>query len=135
VTCFLLPQAKTLVKILLTQRTTAERALSANQLTGYLSIGSEPLLPIINSARLTLEPTIEPRDSNFILRSAAGYYFDLGSNVTWDVSDFRNAVYQAGAKQRAGAPASQYCANVASGNPSTTACTADACSSFISGCS
>lgn len=103
-----MPLARTLVKILLTQRTTAERAISAKQLTAYLwndsdaERNSSRLLPIINSARSTLEPNTDPRDSNFILRSAVGYYFDLGNNVVWDVRDFRNNVFQANAKLRSG---------------------------------
>ncbi len=57
---------------------------------------------MINSARLTLEPKIEPRDSNFVLRGATGYYFDLSSHVTWDVRDFWEFARQAGLKQREG---------------------------------
>ena len=47
------------------------------------------MLPLISNARRTLEPEIEPRDSNFILRSSNGYYFDLGETVTWDLLQFR----------------------------------------------
>jgi DNA-binding SARP family transcriptional activator len=51
--------------------------------------GRKKLLPLISNARRTLEPDIEPRDSNFILRSANGYFFELSGGVTWDLTDFR----------------------------------------------
>jgi DNA-binding SARP family transcriptional activator len=57
---------------------------------------------LLSNARHTLEPDIEPRDSNFVLRSSTGYYFDLSGDVTWDVRDFQQLVQEAGAHQRAG---------------------------------
>jgi DNA-binding SARP family transcriptional activator len=51
--------------------------------------GRKKLLPLISVARRTIEPEIEPRDSNFILRSANGYFFDLSGRVTWDLIQFR----------------------------------------------
>jgi DNA-binding SARP family transcriptional activator len=51
--------------------------------------GRKKLLPLISNARRTLEEDIEPRDSNFILRSATGYFFELGGAVTWDLIGFR----------------------------------------------
>jgi DNA-binding SARP family transcriptional activator len=52
--------------------------------------GRKKLLPLISVARRTLEPDIEPRDSNFILRSSNGYFFDLSGQVTWDFLEFRD---------------------------------------------
>jgi DNA-binding SARP family transcriptional activator len=57
---------------------------------------------VLSNARHTLEPGIEPRDSNFILRSSAGYYFDLSGDVSWDVLDFRRLAQEGGAHRGAG---------------------------------
>lgn len=101
-------QAKTLVKILLARLAARERTVSADKLIEWLwpeadpQTGRKNLLPIINSARLALEPNIEPRDSNFILRSSTGFYFELGAHVTWDMGDFWESIRQGGAKQRQG---------------------------------
>jgi DNA-binding SARP family transcriptional activator/ActR/RegA family two-component response regulator len=102
------PEAKLLVKLLLARRVTKARTVAADTLIEALWPGLDPqaarkkLLPVINSARLTLEANIEPRDSHFILRSSSGYYFDMGSHVTWDVRDFGDLIRQAAAKQRDG---------------------------------
>lgn len=56
--------------------------------------GRKKLLPLISVARRTLEPDIEPRDSNFILRSANGYFFDLSGPVSWDLLEFREHLYR-----------------------------------------
>lgn len=100
-------QAKTIVKLLLIQRVAGGRAVSPDVLMEWLwpesdlESGRKKLLPLLSNARRTLEPDIEPRDSNFILRSSTGYYFDLSGDVTWDVRDFRQLVREAGAHQRA----------------------------------
>jgi DNA-binding SARP family transcriptional activator/ActR/RegA family two-component response regulator len=101
-------QAKTIVKLLLIRRADGGRTVSPDALIEWLWPESDPesgrkkLLPLLSNARHTLEPDIEPRDSNFILRSSTGYYFDLSGDVTWDVRDFRRLVYEAGVQQRAG---------------------------------
>lgn len=101
--------ARTLVKILLAQRVSSERAVAPDELLAWLwpnaadlNACRRQLLPTINSARHTLEPDIEPRDSNFILRGSTGYYFDLSGEVTWDVRDFRQFVQTADRRQLAG---------------------------------
>jgi DNA-binding SARP family transcriptional activator/CheY-like chemotaxis protein len=89
------PQAETVVKLLLIRRARGGRAVSADELITRLwpetdeVSGRKKLLPLISNARRTLEEDIEPRDSNFILRSATGYFFELGGAVTWDLSGFR----------------------------------------------
>jgi DNA-binding SARP family transcriptional activator/ActR/RegA family two-component response regulator len=101
-------QAKTIVKLLLIRRAAAGRAVSPDELMEWLWPESDPesgrkrLLPLVSNARHTLEPDVEPRDSNFILRSSTGYYFDLSGDVTWDVRDFRQFVHEAGVQERAG---------------------------------
>jgi DNA-binding SARP family transcriptional activator len=101
-------QAKTIVKLLLIRRAAGGRAVSPDELMEWLWPESDPesgrkkLLPLLSNARRTLEPDIEPRDSNFILRSSTGYYFDLSGDVTWDVRDFQRLVREAGVQQRAG---------------------------------
>ncbi len=101
-------QAKTIVKLLLIQRVGGGRTVSPDVLMEWLwpesdlESGRKKLLPLLSNARRTLEPDIEPRDSNFILRSSSGYYFDLSGDVTWDVRDFRQLVREASAHQRAG---------------------------------
>ena len=88
------PQAETVVKLLLIRRAHEGRAVAADELITRLwpdsdeESGRKKLLPLISNARHTLEPDIEPRDSNFILRSANGYFFDLNESVTWDLIDF-----------------------------------------------
>jgi DNA-binding SARP family transcriptional activator/ActR/RegA family two-component response regulator len=99
-------QAETVVKLLLTRRAAGGRAVSPDELIEWLWPESDPesglkkLLPLLSNARHTLEPNIEPRDSNFILRSSWGYYFDLSGDVTWDVLDFRQAVQEGVTQQR-----------------------------------
>ena len=66
--------------------------------------GRKKLLPLLSNARHTLEPDIEPRDSNFILRSSGGYYFELDGNVTWDLLQFQEYASQGTGFQRAGEP-------------------------------
>lgn len=89
------PQAETLVKLLLARRAREDRAVSADELIFHLwpdadeAGGRKKLRPLISNARSTIEPDIEPRDSNFILRSSNGYFFDLSGRVTWDLMDFR----------------------------------------------
>ena len=89
------PQAETVVKLLLVRRAGGGRAVAADELITRLwpdsdeEGGRKKLLPLISNARRTLEPDIEPRDSNFILRSATGYFFEL-SGVRWDLFDFRD---------------------------------------------
>jgi DNA-binding SARP family transcriptional activator len=101
-------QAQTVVKLLLVRRAAGGRAVSPDELMEWLWPESDPesgrkkLLPLLSNARRTLEPDIEPRDSNFILRSSNGYYFDLGGDVTWDVHDFWRLVREAGVQERAG---------------------------------
>jgi DNA-binding SARP family transcriptional activator len=88
-------QAATIVKLLLIRCAGGGRAISLDELIEWLWPDSDPedgrkkLLPLLSNARRTLEPDIEPRDSNFILRSSAGYYFDLSGDVTWDLLEFR----------------------------------------------
>lgn len=88
------PQAETVVKLLLVRRAAGGRAVAADELITRLwpdsdeEAGRKKLLPLISNARRTLEPDIEPRDSNFILRSAGGYFFDLTS-ANWDLARFR----------------------------------------------
>jgi DNA-binding SARP family transcriptional activator/ActR/RegA family two-component response regulator len=89
------PQAETLVKLLLVRRACQGHTVTTDELITYLwadsdeESGRKKLLPLISSARRMLEPDIEPRHSNFILRDANGYYFDLGESVEWDLNDFR----------------------------------------------
>ncbi len=89
------PQAETIVKLLLIRRARGGRAVAADELITRLwpdadeESGRKKLLPLISNARRTLEPDIEPRDSNFVLRSANGYYFNIGDTVTWDLLGFR----------------------------------------------
>ncbi len=89
------PQAEQVVKLLLVRRVSGERAVAADELITRLwpdadeESGRKKLLPLISNARRTLEPDIEPRDSNFILRCANGYYFDIGETVSWDLLSFR----------------------------------------------
>lgn len=89
------PQAETVVKLLLVRRARGERAVAADELITRLwpdadeESGRKKLLPLISNARRTLEPDIEPRDSNFILRCANGYYFDISETVNWDLLAFR----------------------------------------------
>ncbi len=93
------PQAETIVKLLLVRRARGGRAVSADELITRLwpdsdeVSGRKKLLPLISVARRTLEPNIEPRDSNFILRSANGYFFDVSGNVSWDLMQFREHLY------------------------------------------
>ncbi len=101
-------QAETVVKLLLTRRVAGGRAVCPDELIEWLWPESDPesgrknLLPLVSNARRTLEPDIEPRDSNFILRSSSGYYFDLSGDVTWDVLDFRRLAQEGAARQRVG---------------------------------
>ncbi|MBN1221527.1 MAG: response regulator [Anaerolineae bacterium] len=89
------PQAETIVKLLLVRRARGGRAVAADELITRLwpdtdeESGRKKLLPLISVARRTIEPEIEPRDSNFILRSSNGYFFELGGHVTWDLVEFR----------------------------------------------
>jgi DNA-binding SARP family transcriptional activator/CheY-like chemotaxis protein len=90
------PQAETVVKLLLVRRVPGERAVAVDELIARLwpeddlQSGRKKLLPLISNARHTVEPDIEPRDSNFIVRCANGYYFDVGETVTWDLVEFRH---------------------------------------------
>ncbi len=103
-------QAETVVKLLLIRRAASGCAVSPDELIEWLWPESDPesglkkLLPLLSNARHTLEPDIEPRDSNFILRSSSGYYFDLSGDVSWDVLDFRQAVHEGATQQRRGEP-------------------------------
>ena len=89
------PQAEWVVKLLLVKRATGGRAMTADELMTHLwpdtdeASGRKKLLPLISNARAILEPDIEPRDSNFILRTGNGYFFDLSGRVTWDLLTFR----------------------------------------------
>lgn len=93
------PQAETIVKLMLVRRARGGRAVSADELITRLwpdsdeESGRKKLLPLISVARHTLEPDIEPRDSNFILRSANGYFFDVSGSVSWDLMEFREHLY------------------------------------------
>ena len=104
-------QAETVVKLLLTRRAAGGRAVALDELIEWLwpeadpDSGRKKLLPVLSNARHTLEPDIEPRDSNFILRSSSGYYFDLSGDVTWDVLDFRRLAREGAAHAREGAGA------------------------------
>jgi DNA-binding SARP family transcriptional activator/ActR/RegA family two-component response regulator len=90
------PQAENIVKMLLVRRARGGRAVAADELITYLwpdsdvEGGRKKLLPLISVARKTIESEIEPRDSNFILRSSNGYFFDLSGRVSWDLIEFRN---------------------------------------------
>jgi len=101
-------QAETVAKLLLIRRAAGGRAVSPDELIEWLWPESDPekgrkkMLPLLSNARRTLEPDIEPRDSNFVLRSSSGYYFDLSGDVTWDVLDFRRLAREGRAQQRAG---------------------------------
>jgi DNA-binding SARP family transcriptional activator/ActR/RegA family two-component response regulator len=103
-------QAATVIKLLLIRRAAGGRAVCPDELIEWLWPGSDPedgrkkLLPLISNARRALEPDIEPRDSNYILRSSAGYYFDLDGNVTWDLLEFQEHASQGAGFQRAGEP-------------------------------
>jgi DNA-binding SARP family transcriptional activator len=101
-------QTETIVKLLLCRRVAGGRAVSPDELIEWLWPESDPeagrrkLLPLLSNARRTLEPDIEPRDSNFILRSSAGYYFDLSGDVNWDVLDLRQLAREAAGHKGAG---------------------------------
>jgi DNA-binding SARP family transcriptional activator/ActR/RegA family two-component response regulator len=101
-------QAATIVKLLLIRRAGGGRAVSLDELIEWLWPDSDPesgrkkLLPLLSNARRTLEPDIEPRDSNFILRSSAGYYFNLSGDVTWDLLEFRHYIDEGSHCQSAG---------------------------------
>lgn len=101
-------QATTIVKLLLIRRAAGGRAVSPDELIEWLwpdsdaETGRKKLLPLLSNARRTLEPDIEPRDSNFILRSSGGYYFDLSGDVTWDVLEFQGHITAGNGYQRAG---------------------------------
>jgi DNA-binding SARP family transcriptional activator len=90
------PQAETVLKLLLVRRARGGRTVAADELIDHLwpeaneEGGRKKLLPLISNARHTLEPEIEPRDSNFIMRSSNGYFFDLNEGVSWDLLEFRN---------------------------------------------
>lgn len=94
------PQAETILKLLLIRRARGGRTVAADELIDHLwpeadeDGGRKKLLPLISNARHTLEPEIEPRDSNFILRSSNGYFFDLNEGVSWDLLEFRNHLRQ-----------------------------------------
>lgn len=89
------PQAETVVKLLLVRQARGGRAVAADELITRLwpdadeESGRKKLLPLISNARHTLEPDIEPRDSNFILRCSTGYFFELSGRVSWDLLEFR----------------------------------------------
>ncbi len=91
-----MPEAESVIKLLLARRVRDGRAVAADELMARLwpnvdeTIGRKKLLPVINSARHTMEPDVEPKDSNFILRSANGYLFDIHDRVKWDVMIFRD---------------------------------------------
>ncbi|MCB0191815.1 MAG: response regulator [Anaerolineae bacterium] len=93
-------QAETVVKLLLIRRARAGRAVLADELITRLwpdsdeLSGRKKLLPLISNARRTLEPDIEPRDSNFILRTANGYFFELSGHSNWDLIEFRHYLQQ-----------------------------------------
>ncbi|MCB0164858.1 MAG: response regulator [Anaerolineae bacterium] len=93
-------KAEDAVKLLLARRARGGRSITVDALTAHLwphddsDHDGKKLLPLINSIRLTLEPDIEARHSNFIFREANGYYFDLGDSVTWDLLDFRRKLEQ-----------------------------------------
>jgi DNA-binding SARP family transcriptional activator len=94
------PQAETILKMLLVRRARGGRTVAADELITALwpdadeEGGRKKLLPLISNARHTLEPDIEPRDSNFILRSSNGYFFDLNEGVSWDLLKFRQHLRQ-----------------------------------------
>ncbi|MEM7034410.1 MAG: BTAD domain-containing putative transcriptional regulator, partial [Chloroflexota bacterium] len=92
------PQAEMIAKLLLTRRASGDRAISSEELITRFwpdadeTSGRKKLLPLISNARRTIEPDIEPRDSNFILRTTNGYFFDLTGHITWDALAFREAL-------------------------------------------
>ncbi|MCB9076310.1 MAG: response regulator [Anaerolineaceae bacterium] len=102
------PQAETIVKLLLIRRARAGRAVPADELITRLwpdsdeLSGRKKLLPLISNARRTLEPDSEPRDSNFIIRTVNGYFFELSGQVTWDLIEFRQHLRQGRDLIRAG---------------------------------
>ena len=93
-------RAEDAIKLLLARRARGGRSVTVDELMAHLwphdssDNDGKKLLPLINSIRLTLEPDIEARHSNFIFREANGYYFDLGDSVTWDLLDFRRNLDQ-----------------------------------------
>ncbi len=90
------PQAEIITKLLLVRRAQGGRTITSDEFITRLwpdanaVKGRKKLLPLISNARGTLEPDIEPRDSNFILRTANGYFFDLSGRVSWDLFDLQN---------------------------------------------
>ncbi|MCB0211936.1 MAG: response regulator [Anaerolineae bacterium] len=100
-------QAETVVKLLLVRRARAGRAVPADELITRLwpdsdeLSGRKKLMPLISNARRTLEPDIEPRDSNFILRTANGYFFELSGHSNWDLLEFRRYLQQGRALAKA----------------------------------
>lgn len=94
------PEVETLLKLFLARRARSDEAVAADELISRLWPDSEEeegrhkLLPTINRARYILEPDIEARDSNFILRSANGYYFNLNEQVNWDLMTFREHLFR-----------------------------------------
>jgi len=89
------PQAEILVKLLLARRAAGGHTVTSEELITYLwpdsdeESGRKKLLPLISSARRMLEPEIEPRHSNFIVRDANGYFFEFSGAVSWDLSRLR----------------------------------------------
>ncbi|MCB0209544.1 MAG: response regulator [Anaerolineae bacterium] len=92
--------AEEAIKLLLARRAKGGRAVTVDEFKAHLwpldnsDNASKKLLPLINNIRLTLEPDIEARHSNFILREANGYCFDIDDAVTWDLIDFRDKLGQ-----------------------------------------
>ena len=94
------PSAEEAIKLLLARRARGDRAVTVDEFKAHLwpldngDSASKKLLPLINSIRLTLEPDIEARHSNFIFREANGYYFDVDDAVSWDLMEFRQELKQ-----------------------------------------
>ncbi|MEM7032244.1 MAG: bacterial transcriptional activator domain-containing protein, partial [Chloroflexota bacterium] len=89
------PKVEVLLKILVARQVRDGAAMSARDLVAMLweKPGVEEyrgLMPLINEARLMLEPNIDPRQSSFVLRSSTGFSLDFGSNVVWDLRSFRD---------------------------------------------
>lgn len=94
-------EVETVIKFLLARRARSNQPVAADELITRLwpdldeEESRKRLLPAINAVRLILEPDVEPRDSNFILRSDNGYHFDLSQQVNWDLMRFRQHAEQA----------------------------------------
>ncbi len=82
------PQAEILLKILLSNAVRENCFVSSEELAKYF--GEDTWHDLIDEASRTLEPNIRPCDSRFIIKHNNGYYFDMSSTMSWDLTDFQN---------------------------------------------